>query len=89
MSLQFLSPGKKKKNKTWIKRLEYVSQLSYTEVKCKMKLIGWLCYLQLCLASDIYFITLIKRMEDLHSAHIYMDSISWGTKRREEAIGPK
>lgn len=54
-----------------------------------MKLIGWLCYLQLCLASDIYFITLIKRMEDLHSAHIYMDSISWGTKRREEAIGPK
>lgn len=48
-----------------------------------------LCYLQLCLASDIYFITLIKRMEYLHSAHIYMDSISWGTKSREEYIRPK
>lgn len=23
-------------------------------------------------------------MKDLHSTHIYMDSISWGTKRREE-----
>lgn len=37
-------------------------------------------YLQLCLASDFYFIPLIKRMEDHHSAHIYMDSISWETK---------
>lgn len=34
------------------------------------------CYLQLRLASDFYLITLVERMEDLHSTHIYMDSIS-------------
>lgn len=33
-------------------------------------------YLELCLASYLYFITLIKRMEDLDCAHIYMNSIS-------------
>lgn len=34
------------------------------------------CYLQLCLSSHVYFITLIKRTEDLHSAHIHVYSIS-------------
>lgn len=27
-------------------------------------------------------------MEDLHSTHIYMDSISWGTRRKEDEIRP-
>lgn len=41
-------------------------------------ILAWIsdCYLQLCLASDVYFVTLIKRIEDLHSAHVYVDSIS-------------
>lgn len=34
------------------------------------------CYLQLCLASDFYLEALIERAEDIHGAHVYMDSIS-------------
>lgn len=34
------------------------------------------CYLQLCLASDFYLEALIERAEDIHGAHVHMDSIS-------------
>lgn len=33
-------------------------------------------YLQLCLASDFDLEALIDRAEDIHGAHVYMDSIS-------------
>lgn len=44
-------------------------------------------YLELRLASYLYFITLIKRMEDLDCAHIYMNSISYQTEEEKSRLG--
>lgn len=38
-------------------------------------------YLQLRLASDLYFVALVERAEDRHGAHVHVDSISWEAER--------
>lgn len=67
MSPQYLYPATNNQNKheNWSPS-KYFSPLGNTQT----------IYLQLCLSSDVYFIALIKRTQDLHCTHIHMDSIS-------------
>lgn len=67
MSLQYLSPEKKKHG---LMKISIFIIQSRREHNCRT------CYLQLCLASDFYLETLVERAEDIHGAHVYMDSVS-------------